>query len=368
LTDDLPLALTDTVKAVSESETEPFMVEEGPASGSVTSVVGAGAVRYEHATALGKGGMGEVVEVLDREFNRRVAMKTLLGESVTQDALDLFVAEAQINSQLEHPNMVPVHDIGVGPDGKPYFTMRLVRGHTSLKELIARLKAGDPETHAAYSFEHRVHLIQQVCHALDYAHQRGVVHCDIKPDNIVVGDCGELFIVDWGISQLVSEGERAHPHGTVETSNGLEDTAAALYGTVLYMAPERMRAADTATPGTDLYSVCAVLYELLSLEHYLGPASAGSQVVAMYHALNEPRVSAERHLHPVNGRVPRTLSQVCKRGLAIDPAARFQSVGELRAALRCWVEGRIPIICPGTMMQRGTLPTRGHASGGYHWA
>ncbi|MDP6946450.1 MAG: protein kinase, partial [Myxococcota bacterium] len=88
----------------------------------------AGEARYEVGASLGKGGMGEVVEVLDHEFNRRVAMKTLLYASPTKETVELFVAEAQINSQLEHPNMVPVHDIGVGADGRPYFTMRLVRG------------------------------------------------------------------------------------------------------------------------------------------------------------------------------------------------------------------------------------------------
>lgn len=309
--------------------------------------------RYEVGTSLGKGGMGEVVEVLDREFNRRVAMKTLLKTGMTQEMLELFKAEAQINSQLEHPNMVPVHDMGVGADGKPYFTMRLVRGHTSLKEIIARLKAGDPATHRDYSFERRVLLVQQVCHALEYAHQRGVVHCDIKPANIVVGDCGELFVVDWGISQLVSELEQAHPHGVIETSGEAAESDAKSFGTAQYVAPERMITSEDATPNSDVYSLCAVLYELLSLEHYLGEGAIGNVVTVMDHVLNSPRRSAERHYDPVNGRVPRTLSQICRKGLSLEPASRYQSAGELREALQRWVEGRIPMVCPGTTMQRG---------------
>ncbi|MGB0590650.1 MAG: serine/threonine-protein kinase [Myxococcota bacterium] len=319
---------------------------------SVALVAQSTAERYEVGEALGKGGMGEVLEVLDRGFNRRVAMKTLLRSGTTKEEVDLFVAEAQINSQLEHPNLVPIHDIGVGEDGKPYFTMRLVRGHTSLKDIITRLKGGDAETHAHYTFERRVQLIQKVCHALAYAHGRGVVHCDIKLENIVVGDCGELFVVDWGISQLVERSATAHPHGAVATSKEVEETEANIYGTPLYMAPERMMSSDPATPSADIYSVAAVLYELLSLTHYLGTTTPVKTVVIAQVILNEPRISAEAHFDALNGRVPRTLSRICAKGLKVDPAERFQTIGALNDALQQWLEGRIPMVCPGTTMQR----------------
>ena len=319
---------------------------------SVALVAQSTAERYEVGEALGKGGMGEVLEVLDRGFNRRVAMKTLLRSGTTKEEVDLFVAEAQINSQLEHPNLVPIHDIGVGEDGKPYFTMRLVRGHTSLKDIIDRLKEGDTETHAHYTFERRVQLIQKVCHALAYAHERGVVHCDIKLENIVVGDCGELFVVDWGISQLVERSATAHPHGAVATSKEVEETEANIYGTPLYMAPERMTSSDPATPSADIYSVAAVLYELLSLTHYLGTNAPVQTVVIAQVILNEPRISAEAHFDALNGRVPRTLSHICAMGLKVDPAERFQTIGALNDALQQWLEGRIPMVCPGTTMQR----------------
>ena len=343
---------TNALDAGSEAPTQP-LGERHPSTPRFV-VAPEDEARYERRTELGKGGMGVVVEAHDREFNRTVAMKTLRGAKVTTEELDLFVSEAQINSQLEHPNMVPVHDMGVDDEGRPYFTMRLVRGHQSLEDLIAQLKKGDRALHQTYTFERRVHLIQQVCHALEYAHQRGVVHCDIKPTNIVVGDCGELFVVDWGISQLVSASDEAHPHGRVATSLDRDEEDAKLYGTTRYMAPERIVDATLdATPSSDIYSLCAVLYELLSLEHYLGDAATKAEPVIAYHILKEPRVSAESHFHPTHGRVPRTLSHICAKGLALEPEDRFTSVAELREVLQRWVEGKIPMVCPGTTIQRG---------------
>jgi serine/threonine protein kinase len=221
-----------------------------------------------------------------------------------------------------------------------------------LKDIIERLKEGDAATHAHYTFERRVQLIQQVCHALAYAHERGVVHCDIKLENIVVGDCGELFVVDWGISQLLAHAASAHPHGAVATSKEVNETEANIYGTPLYMAPERMTSPDAATPSADIYSVTAVLYEFLSLTHYLGLDKASRALKVAQVILNEPRVLAEAHLHAANGRVPRTLSQICSKGLSIEPAVRYQTVGELREALQAWLEGKIPMVCPGTTIQR----------------
>jgi eukaryotic-like serine/threonine-protein kinase len=321
-------------------------------SSTVALVAQSASERYEVGEALGRGGMGEVLEVFDRGFNRRVAMKTLFKSGASKKELDLFVAEAQINSQLEHPNLVPVHDIGVGEDGKPYFTMRLVRGHTSLKDIIKGLKAGDAATHAHYTFERRVQLIQKVCHALAYAHERGVVHCDIKLENIVVGNCGELFVIDWGISQLVDRSAPSHLHGAVETSEEVEGTEANIYGTPLYMAPERMTSSDAAAPSVDIYSLTAVLYEFLSLNHYLGATKATRSLAIAQLILNEPRVSAEVHFDSLNGRVPRTLSRICIKGLIVDPAERYQTIGALDDALQAWLEGRIPMVCPGTTMQR----------------
>ena len=324
-------------------------------AGSSASIVSQGhADRYERGQSLGRGGMGEVREVLDKGFNRVVAMKTLRRPDVSPEELDLFVAEAQINSQLEHPNLVPIHDIGVGDDGQPYFTMRLVRGHLSLKELIGRLREGDEALHRTYSFERRVQLIQQVCHALNYAHERGVVHCDIKPANIVVGDRGELFVVDWGISQLKARSEESHPHGNVELSEAVKEANPDAYGTARYMAPERLSDEAMASPATDLYALVVVLYELLSLNHPLGPF-ATNQAYALYESLQRgDGASAESYLDPLNGRVPRTLSLICKKGLAFAPEDRFQSVAELQDALQRWVEGRIPMVCPGTTMQRAS--------------
>ncbi len=153
--------------------------------------------RFRVEDEVGRGGMGRVVRVADRDLNREVAIKVLLGsEAVDADQRRRFVEEAQITAQLEHPGVVPVHDLGLDAEGNPFFSMRLVRGHTTLAQVIAALRGQDPEVHARYTFERRVQVIQRVCHVLHHAHRRGVVHRDIKPDNVVLGQDGEVYLLD----------------------------------------------------------------------------------------------------------------------------------------------------------------------------
>jgi eukaryotic-like serine/threonine-protein kinase len=256
-----------------------------------------------------------------------------------------FVDEARISGQLEHPNILPVHELGVTAEGDAYFTMKLLEGAETLRDVIERLAAKDPETHARFTFDRRVALIQQVCNALAHAHARGVVHRDIKPSNILLGRTGEVYLVDWGIAAT-----------RPQTADG-----ATLVGTPQYMAPEQAQglAADARS---DVYSLTAVLYELLSLTHYLGRAQPGGsgQWGLLRRVIEEAPADAESHVDPVAGRVPRMLSRLCRRGLNKDPRRRFQSARELEESLQSWQEGCGPLVCPGTALQRGM-------TGGVRW-
>lgn len=299
--------------------------------------------RYTGQEVVGSGGMGEVRRVEDADLNRAVAMKVLKSK----DDLERFIAEAQITSQLEHPNLLPVHDIGVDADGNLFFTMQYVGTGTTLEDVVAKLRKGDPETHARFTFRRRVQLIQQVCHALHYAHDRGVVHRDIKPSNIMLGTHGEVYLVDWGIAKLLDGSDEPQPKSELAPA----EEEGQILGTLAYMAPEQLRGEVEGVDGvTDLYALSAVLYELLSLRYYLDRIATGA---TLYAIINTTPLDAESYDDPINGRVPRALSRICRKGLQKERAARFQSAPELERALQLWLEGRAPIVCPGTAMQRG---------------
>ena len=310
--------------------------------------------RYRVESEIGKGGMGKVLRVADTDLNREIAMKVLIN-SAHQSTTRRFIEEAQITSQLEHPNMLPVHDFGINEDGDVFFTMQYVRSHDTLGEIVERLRDGDPDTHRAYTFEKRVQLIQQVAHALSYAHERGVIHRDIKPDNIMVGEHGQVYLVDWGVAKLLDQAERPVPHtlrqldgpGPDATRDGI------LIGTPPYMAPEQILGLnDEVGPRTDVYALTVVLYELLTLNYYLGDVKDDLPSITSAVVHRKP-ADAESHFDPVNGRVPRSLSRICRKGLSKAPEQRFQSADELSSALQDWLEGNAPVVCPGTMIQRG---------------
>jgi eukaryotic-like serine/threonine-protein kinase len=306
---------------------------------------------------IGRGGMGRVLRVRDVDLNRDVAMKVLLNEG--GDATR-FIEEAQITGQLDHPNVLPVHDMGVGASGELFFTMKLVRGHKSLKDWIALLEAGDREAHRQLSFERRVQIVQQLCEVLDYAHQRGVVHRDLKPSNVVLGDFGEVYLVDWGVAKLVeptlSPGElpEGEPVQTIGSLDREQTAEGELIGTIPYMSPEQVIGRqDAVGPWSDLYSLSAVLYEFLALHHYLSGLPQETYVQTLASIVHSEPTPAEAWVSSPNGRVPRSLSMICVRGLAKNPKDRYRSARELRQDLQLWLEGRSPMICPGTTMQRG---------------
>jgi serine/threonine-protein kinase len=292
--------------------------------------------------------MGRVYQVLDKDLNRNVAMKVLSGGKIDRDSEFRFVAEAQISGQLEHPALLPIHDIGIDGDGRSFFTMRYVPEHETLEDVIELLKAGNQEAHEIYTMKRRVQIIQRVCDALTYAHLRGVVHRDIKPSNILIGSTGEIYLADWGVACLLAQ----ESDDSVDTNltDGPDDEGK-LIGTPLYMSPEQLMANGAITAKSDVYSLCAVAYELFTLAHYLGPNPPVS-ALTIYETITEcPRIDAEHYLHPVGGRVPRQISRVLRHGLQHNRADAIDTAAELEAALQRWVEGTAPIVCPGTFLQ-----------------
>lgn len=212
--------------------------------------------RYVLGREIGRGGMGSVWEAEDPELERVVAVKVLDLPDGTGELAARMRLEARVLARLEHPGIVPVHDVGSLPDGRPFYAMKLVRGER-LDEAAARL-ATLPE---------RLRLFLRVCEPVAFAHARGVVHRDLKPGNVMVGPFGEVLVLDWGIARLVGEG--APPEGRRAAGSAEGDclrpaaTLATAAGTVLgtpgFMAPEQARGETDVDLRVDVYALGALL-------------------------------------------------------------------------------------------------------------
>jgi serine/threonine-protein kinase len=298
--------------------------------------------RYERLATLGEGGMGEVVRARDNDIGREVAVKRLRPDLQHPELYARFVEEVRTVGQLEHPNIVPIHDAGLDEQGY-FFVMKHVDGE-SLATIIERLRNGDAAAHARWTFERRIDVIRKVLEALRYAHKSGVVHRDIKPANIVVGPMGEVFLIDWGIAKRVGHGPKSAP--AAATPAGATHThAGAVMGTPMYMSPEQARG-EEADARSDLYSLCMTLYELLTLVHPFAGITETQRVLEA--VVREPIPVAGFVRHPNQPLVPMDMSWVLKKGVDKSPAERFQSADELIRRLDDRAEGKVPIQCPIT--------------------
>jgi serine/threonine protein kinase len=221
--------------------------------------------KYECVEELGRGGMGTVYLAEDRELDRLVAVKVLNTPDVTEDLRQRMIREAQILARLEHPGIVPVHDAGTLPDGRIFYAMKYVRG-SRLDEYAA---------HGA-SLNDRLRKFQAVCDAVAFAHAHGVIHRDLKPQNIMIGSFGEVLVMDWGVAKI-----RDDPHQSVvfNTSDGT------VIGTRDYMSPEQARGEIEIDERADIYSLGAVLKFLLTGQKVSKPAKA----IYLKAMANEPR-------------------------------------------------------------------------------
>ncbi|MCO4771466.1 MAG: serine/threonine protein kinase, partial [Deltaproteobacteria bacterium] len=291
---------------------------------------------------LGRGGMGEVYAAHDPELARDVAVKVVRDQETTTAArIARFVSEAQITGQLEHPGIVPVHEIGVTPEGALYYTMKRLRGR-SLRELLEALKVGDEQ----WTLHRLLHVFVQICDAIAFAHSRGVLHRDLKPENLMVGSFGEVLVVDWGLAALLgtddpyaaepappSDGRVAMRPVRRTTSTWTEDGST--LGSPGYMAPEQA-AGDSGRigPPTDVFALGCVLYELLSLERAY---QADNPLQLMFKLMSGPPPSP-LEVAP-DRRIPPELADIALQAMANEPGERPPEAGALGELVRSWLDG-----------------------------
>lgn len=258
--------------------------------------------RYHRRDLLGEGGMAEVFLCEDRQVGRDVAMK------VTRRRQEDFLEEAKLQARLEHPSIVPVYDVGLDERGVAFFTMKRVRGVT-LHELLTG--PARPSLHRLLT------AFCQICLTVEYAHANGVLHRDLKPSNVMLGDFGELYVLDWGIATSVK---------------GEDDASFA--GTLGYMAPEQLVADTSVDHRADVYALGAILFEIVTG----GPLHAGES----FGDLVESTLAAE-HTRPSmrapTSDVPPELDAICVKATATSPEDRYETVRELHDAVERFLEG-----------------------------
>lgn len=277
--------------------------------------------RYDFVDELGRGGMGQILLARDHLLEREIALKTLLPDTDVRSAHSRLLAEARLTGRLEHPSIVPVYDVGWLQHGSPYYTMRVVRERT-LAAILDELRDGEDST---YSLTQLVSIVRQVCLAIQYAHDAGVVHRDLKPDNILIGGYGEVFVIDWGIAKVL-RGEDPHtsvlPRGT-------------LVGTPQYMAPEQAHGHnDQVDERTDVYALGAILYEVLTLKTVFESRTVLSLLISIIQ--DEPVAPSMRS---PDRRIPRTIEEIALRALAKAPDERYASAQVLADELNLFLEG-----------------------------
>jgi len=274
--------------------------------------------RFTDEGAIAFGGRGAVHAVVDNTLLRRVAMKRLRPGTDSAIALR-FLEEAQVTGQLDHPNIVPVYEVGEDADGaQSYFTMKLVRGRT-LSELLAELGERRLEVD---NLEQLIHIMLKVCDAVAFAHSRLVVHRDLKPDNLMVGSYGQVYVMDWGLARLL-----AMPPNP--------DEAQLVLGTPAYMAPEQ--AQSDLFPidiRTDVYALGGILYRILTdRPPHVGESAMDAILQSIAGTITPPE-----ELLP-NTPLPPELCRIALRALSFDPADRYESVEALRADLERLLKG-----------------------------
>jgi serine/threonine protein kinase/formylglycine-generating enzyme required for sulfatase activity len=324
---------------------------------------GPASTRYRVKGEVAHGGMGAVLRVWDEDLRRHLAMKVMLGRKLTEEhsenpqtgsrSLARFLEEAQVTSQLDHPGIVPVHELGLDSDGRVYFTMKLVKGKT-LKDVFDELAGGK----GGWTQTRILGLILKVCEAMRYAHAKGVIHRDLKPTNVMIGGYGEVFVMDWGLARILGREDQKnirireepeiassavhslrHELGSGSQDSPLYTMDGDVVGTPAYMSPEQAAGDLRAMgPHSDVYAVGAMLYHLLAGHSPYAPPEVRVNNHAIWYRV---QAGPPTSLHELTPHAPQELVAICDRAMARDVPARYSDMSALAGDLSAYVEGRV---------------------------
>ncbi|CAN5476941.1 hypothetical protein BH10PLA2_BH10PLA2_09570 [soil metagenome] len=281
--------------------------------------------QYTRNRLHAEGGIGRIWLARDESLGRDVALKELLPGRVENKVIrSRFLNEARITSQLEHPGVVPIYEIGTEPGTNlPFYTMRFVHGRTLQQAITTYHRQRRDGQAGLLQFNELLLAFFAVCNAVAYAHSRGVIHRDLKPPNIVMGDFGEVMVLDWGLAKLVNQAEESTTEVVALSENPDHTQAGEVLGTPCYMAPEQASARrDLEDPRTDIYVLGAVLYELLSGKP---PFASNKSSEVLNKVRSEPPLPPRQ----VAPHVPRELEAICLKAMARDRDNRYGTVKDL---------------------------------------
>lgn len=291
------------------------------------------AQRLDVDTRAAAGGMGAIDIAVDRALDRRIALKTLHTHlRASESSVRMFLREARLTGLLDHPHIVPVYDIGERDADSLYFAMKLVEGQT-LSDVIGALPRGPLDTATLYGL---LDVVTKVCDALAFAHSRGVLHCDIKPANVMVGEFGQVYLMDWGIARLVkSEASPASAKNPDAAPASASATDNSVIGTPCYMSPEQARG-DRAKldERSDVFLLGSLLYELLTRRP---PYSSADRNETLSLAANATFPAPRKVV--ADGAVPPELERIVLRAMAKKPESRYPSVALLREDIVRFMRG-----------------------------
>ena len=342
------------------------------AAWEAVSVMGANPdspIPFEFGRRIAQGGMGAILEGSDSKLGRKIAVKVMLDADASADQKQRFVQEAAVLGRLEHPNIVPIHDLGRDSEGALYYTMKLVKGVT-LQDIIDRLRREDPETLEHYTLDRLLTVFRKVCDALAFAHAQNIIHRDLKPENIMVGEFGEVLVMDWGIAKILGElGSEEVPSVATPQSPPLAGTGSftatmdgAVMGTPNYMSPEQaMGKVYELDERSDIFSLGGILYAILTLRppvegkdvwevlekvqmgNITSPTLFGTTTSSQGKAKPKGEVLEAKKITPLphvpGGRVPPALSAVAMKALTLDKAKRYQHVAAFSADIEAFQGG-----------------------------
>lgn len=299
-------------------------------------------LRYASFKTIAKGGTCIISSCKDLHLMRTICHKQLKSAFADNPIhQQRFIREARVTAMLQHPNTIPTYELGRNAEGHPYFTMKLVYGST-MREILETCAASNSHNAAGYSLMKLINILSQVGHALYYAHRHGVVHRDVKPENILVGAFDEVLLLDWGLAKVwdmndkapVSPQKKSIPRAIQanESGDATLTAMAPLDATPAYMSPEQLTNRNDVDHRSDIYSLGSILYELLTLRRMI-PGETVSDVLDFLRQGRIQAPSSRGGAPPISNH----LSEICMSSVVHDARLRYQSIDHVIDHLEEWM-------------------------------
>jgi serine/threonine protein kinase len=289
--------------------------------------------QYEILKCIGQGGMKKVFDAKDLQAARKIAYAKIIKDKETTLNIRRFIREARITALLEHPNIIPVHDVGIDEQGKPYFTMKYLEGE-SLQAVLHRLREGDEKYLAKFSLQRLLEIYLDCCRAVAYAHSKGVLHLDLKPSNIHLSHFGEVLVLDWGIASFTGEAQDKQDLENIPDLPDASTLSGTLKGTPGFMAPEQIEPERSAlNERTDIYQLGCLLYSILA---HVPPISKNSIQETF-------KATLEGDVAPLSAggtvKIAPALEAVVHKAMALKCKDRYEGVIDLIKDIQAYRDG-----------------------------